>query len=352
MAAPSPTPASSAGGLAGLVASVAAAVAGLAASAMLLVDYVRPAPVFCAEGGGCDALKHTVFAMPFGVPLPVVGLAGFVALGASALVPGRRARRAQVALAACAGLAGAALLALQALLGHLCPYCCVADGGGVLSLAIAAFRLRTERPGARVGGWGASLGGAASLVAAAAVPLAAGLHVDPTPQVIRAEIAQAPAGVLTVVDFVDFECPFCRMVQAELAPVLESHRGKIHLVRRQVPLTMHAHARDAARAACCAQRLGQGDAMADALFAADVDELTPEGCEKIAASLGLPLDPYRACIASPATDASIDADKAEFKAAGGYALPTLWIGQTPVIGAQPREELAKGVHEALAKLGS
>jgi uncharacterized membrane protein/protein-disulfide isomerase len=330
--------------------SLVLALAGIVASSMLVVDYLRPAPVFCSEGGGCEALKHTPFAMPLGIPLPLLGLAGFAALGAWALVPGKRARVVQLVLAVGAGAVGLSLLVMQVLYGHFCPYCCVADTSGLLSLGIAWLRVRSDDEG-RVGlGW--ISGGAASMVAAAAVPLGLGFHADTTPQAIHDEIAKAPAGQVTMVDFVDFECPFCRMTHAELEPVLESHRDKIHLVRRQVPLTMHPHARDAARAACCSEKLGKGDEMANALFTAEVDDLTPAGCEKLAEKLGLPLDAFRACVQSPATDAAIDADKSEFKAAGGYALPTIWVDETPMIGARPQEDIAKIVDAALAKRGS
>jgi len=332
------------------MASLAVALAGIVASSMLVVDYMRPAPVFCTEGGGCEALKHTIVAMPFGIPLPLVGLAGFVALGAWSLVPGRRARYVQLGLAIGAGLVGLMLLVLQVLLGHFCPYCCVADVSGVLALLFAGLRLRARDEGHLAMGW--SFGGAGAMVAAAAVPLGTGFHANTTPQAIHEEIAKTPAGLVTVVDFVDFECPFCRMTDAELEPVLASHRDKIRLVRRQVPLTMHPHARDAARAACCSEKLGKGDEMATALFTAEVEDLTPAGCEKLAEQLGVPLDAYRACVQSPATDASIDADKDEFKAAHGYALPTIWVDDTPMIGARPREDIEKVLGEALAKSGS
>jgi len=334
----------------GLVLSLALAIAGIAASSMLVVDYVRPAPVFCVEGGGCEALKHTVFAMPFGVPLPLIGLVGFVALGAWSLVPGKRARFVQLGLAAGAALVGLMLLTMQFLLGHFCPYCTVADTSGLLAVGIAYWRVRVDDVAPSGRGW--SFGGAGSLVAAAAVPLVTGFHANTTPQVIQDEIAKARAGEVTVVDFVDFECPFCRMTNEELEPAIESHRSRIHLVRRQVPLTMHPHARDAARAACCGEKLGKGDEMAQALFTAEVDDLTPDGCEKLAEQLGLPVEAFRACVQSPSTDASIDADKAEFKAAGGYALPTIWIDDTPLIGARPREEISTLVHAALGRRGS
>lgn len=339
----------------GLGASLVPAAAGIAASAMLLVDYVRPAPVFCSESSGCEALRHTIVAAPGGVPLPAVGLLGFIALAASAIAWGSRARALQLGLASVAAVVGVMLLSLQVLFRHFCPYCAVADASGLASLAAAAWRYgqrgRVEEVARR---WRIVGGGV--VAAAAAVPLVAGFRVNTTPKVIHDEMAQTAALLgsheVTVVDFVDFECPFCRMTQAEIEPVLASRRSQVRVVRRQVPLQMHPHARDAARAACCGEKLGQGDAMADALFSADVDDLTPAGCEKIAERLGLPLDAYRACVQSPATEAAIEADRTEFKAARGYALPTIWIDDTPLIGAQDRDEVARIVDEAIAKHGS
>jgi uncharacterized membrane protein/predicted DsbA family dithiol-disulfide isomerase len=325
-------------------------VTGLAASAALLVDYLRPVPVFCAEGSGCDAVRHTPFATPLGIPLPALGVAGFFVLGTVVLWPGRRARLTQVVLAAVAALAGCLLLALQYLLGHFCPYCGVADASGVATLAAASWWV--ARPaGAPASRW-VSLGGAVLMGAAVGVPLAVGLYKPViVPKVIEAEMARTPRGALTVVDFVDFECPFCRMTQKELEPVLEAHKDRLHLVRRQVPLRSHAHAHDAARAACCAEKLGKGDAMAASLFGADVEALTPEGCQKLAEQLGLPADAYRACVVDPSTDASIEADRAEFQAAGGFALPTLWIGRRQLVGAQSGEEITKAVDAELKASG-
>ena len=74
--------------------------AALVASSLLLVDYVRPAPVFCAAEGGCGIVKRTVFAYPLGIPTPLIGIGGFLAIGLAQLLPGRRARIAQAMLAA------------------------------------------------------------------------------------------------------------------------------------------------------------------------------------------------------------------------------------------------------------
>ncbi len=190
------------------------------------------------------------------------------------------------------------------------------------------------------------------MVAALGVPLAVGLSADAVPQVIHDEMAATPHGLVTVVDFVDFECPYCRATNAVLEPLLEARKGEVRVVRRMAPLTrIHPHAMDAARAACCAQRLGKGDEMAEALFAAPVEDLTPEGCERIAERLGLPSTAYRACIADPTTDISIDADRAEFRAARGLALPTIWIDGAVLIGLQTSEQLASALDKAVVHVG-
>lgn len=335
-----------------LVASLAPVLAGLTASAALAVDYLQPRPVFCSEDGGCAALRQSVFAAPLSIPLPVVGLAGFLALGVASLLPGRRARVAQVALATASSLVGALLLATQWALGRFCPFCCVADASAIASAFVAWWRF-LRAPDVPSPPRLLVFAGAGSMVLASLLPVAiGGWLASRPPEAIRAEIARTPSGQVTVVDFVDFECPYCRVTNAALAPLLEEHKPRLRVVRRQVPLHMHPHALDAARAACCGEQLGRGDAMASALFSAPVDSLTREGCEKLALSVGLPIDAYRRCVGDPRTDESIDADRAVFKATGGYALPTIWVDGQALIGAQSREDLEKVIVKALARAGS
>jgi uncharacterized membrane protein/predicted DsbA family dithiol-disulfide isomerase len=332
-----------------LLSSIVPALVGLSASSMLAVDYVRVAPVFCTEAGGCDAVKHTPFAAILGIPTPFFGLVGFAAIGIAALVHGRRARRAQLGFSAVAALVGVSLLAIQVRLGRFCPYCCAADACGVAALLAAVGRVRrvSERVPVAL-----SVAAGVCLGVAALLPVGVGMRGTPgVPAVIRHEMGATAAGQVTVVDFVDFECPFCRMTNGSLEPLLAAHRDRIRLVRRQVPLRIHAHAMDAARAACCGEQLGQGDAMATALFGTDVKQLSREGCEGIALRLGMSLPAYRACVADPKTDARIEEDRSEFKAAGGFALPTLWIGEVQLVGAQPAGALAVTLDRALARAG-
>jgi predicted DsbA family dithiol-disulfide isomerase len=170
------------------------------------------------------------------------------------------------------------------------------------------------------------------------------------PPAIAAELERTPHGMVTIVDFVDFECPWCRAMNAELEPVVEAHKSQLRVVRKQVPLRMHPHAMDAARAACCGEQLGSGDAMADELFKSE--DLTPAGCEKIAEKLGINLASYRKCVSDPSTDERIRSDSESFRSSKGHGLPTIWIGDQKLEGARERPVIEQAVTEALVRAGS
>lgn len=321
---------------------------GLAMSAMLLVDYVRPAPIFCEENGGCDVVKRTVFAALFGIPTPVFGLVGFTVLAVLALLRGKRPRIAHVVVALGAALVAMGLLFVQLLMGVYCKYCVVVDISALALLAGTLVRAKTAWDPPPGHNFPAAL---ASLFAlAVALPLGFGfLQPIQVPPAIAAELKKTPRGMVTIVDFVDFECPFCRMTHEELSPIVAELRPRLRVVRKQVPLRMHPHSMDAARAACCGERLGKGDAMADALFSAPIEELTPEGCEKIAASLGLDSAAFRDCVKDPKIDERIQSDVAEFKASRGHGLPTIWINTQKLEGAQPGPVLESAIKNALSQ---
>jgi 2-hydroxychromene-2-carboxylate isomerase len=85
------------------------------------------------------------------------------------------------------------------------------------------------------------------------------------------------------------------------------------------------------------------------LLNTDVENLTPDGCEKLASGLGLESAAYRACVQDPATQSKIDADKEEFHAAKGKGLPTIWVNDTPLLGEQSQEMLEDAVKSAIKK---
>jgi uncharacterized membrane protein/predicted DsbA family dithiol-disulfide isomerase len=327
--------------------------AGLGVSAILLVDYVRASPVFCAEGGGCQAVRQTPLAMPFGVPMPMVGLIGFACLGGLCVSRGKRVRAVHCAIGLFATSVAVGLIAAQLWMGDVCVYCMTADISACAVGAAAFWRFR--------GRWDMDVSMAVRIAAGAVLVLTPTvllvlgfLWKAGVPSVIAREMRRTPKGLATVVEFVDFECPYCRMEQDELKPMLEAEKRRVHVVRKLVPLArIHPHAMDAARAACCGEALGMGDAMADALFRAPVEKLTRAGCEKIAKDLGLDEARFASCIADPNTDARIAADRRTFDGAAskGDGLPLLWIGDKKVMGAEEPSALRRALDEAIAKTG-
>ena len=112
-------------------------------------------------------------------------------------------------------------------------------------------------------------------------------------------------GKINVVEFADYECPFCRLLHDRLKAIIKDYPGKVNFVRLNMPLQSHPSARHAARAGLCAEAQGKGDAMADRLFSAE--DLSPAANRRAAAELGLDVAEFERCVASPDTDKKIDA---------------------------------------------
>jgi protein-disulfide isomerase len=137
-------------------------------------------------------------------------------------------------------------------------------------------------------------------------------------------------GVVTVVELSDFECPYCRALHPVLDGVLAAHGERVRLVRISIPLPGHPHARDAARGYHCAQAAGRGEEMADVLF--NSTALAPADIAAYARALDLDPARFAQCVADPATDRRIDRDVTTVTAAGFDGLPSVWIGDTRILG--------------------
>jgi protein-disulfide isomerase/uncharacterized membrane protein len=324
-------------------------VVGIGASSLLLVDYLRPAPLFCGAGGGCDQLRHSPFSSWFGVPTPLFGVLAFAALAVVGVLRGERARQIHMLVAAGVCVVGAFLLALQLVLRTFCVYCTFVDLSALASLATAYFRVReaADRPEGR--NWLAIPLGAVG--AACFLPLSMGLLAphEPVPEVIAEEAKRTPPGKVTIVDFIDYECPFCRRTHADLQSVVEPHKDRVRVVRKNVPLdALHPHARAAARGAVCADDQLAGDAMSDLLVATPTLEFTDEGLVRLAKRLQLDEQRFRLCLQDPVTDKRIEADREVFRASGGQGLPTIWIGDRKIEGMRGPEALKTALDAALA----
>jgi protein-disulfide isomerase len=187
--------------------------------------------------------------------------------------------------------------------------------------------------------------GLASLVFA----LASSACTAPWPAAVRADLARAPEGGVTVVVFTDFQCPHCRRTHAALDAISLARPGRVRVMLRHVPLRMHPDAREAARAAVCAERLATPDvaeAFARALFT--TRELGDDNVASLAAGVSIDPAALRRCTEDPETEARIEKDRALFLDAGGEGVPLVYVGRTRFDGSPPREMLENAVEEALA----
>lgn len=318
----------------------------LTLSAMLLVDYTAAQPTFCAEGGGCAAVRASGYGYLGSVPVPAVGLLAFSALLCCTLFPLPWARRALQLGAALGALGGLAFLSLQLfVIGELCPFCAVVDVVGVSLLPVALWLRRAEgdsgpapeaKPAWR---W---------LLVAAVVVAAPLLYPKLRPQTPLPS-ALAPyvdGGKLTVIEFADFECPFCRRLHPVLHELVEARGDSIHFVRLNHPLPFHRFAEGAARAYLCADAEGHGDAMASRLF--EAESLEAEHLLVLAQEEGLDLPAFGACLTADETSARLERESALFETVGLRGLPSTFIGDELIVGAQPREVIEAALERAAA----
>ena len=300
------------------IVAVVVAVIGFGASIASLVDYLGPQATFCTESG-CATVRASGWAHPLGIPMPIFGIVFFSTAIALSFIHRPRMRLVW-------SLGGAAvslgLIGLQAFSIHAwCKLCLVADPSALLYAASVLAGAATLRPTWR-----------ASAIAPGALLVVLGLGLwthqeapppKPAPEVV---LKEQKAGVVTIVEFVDFECPFCRALDKKLRVALERTKKPVRFVRKMVPLPSHAHSVPAAMAYCSAEAQGVGDEMARRLFETPPDDLTPATCEQIAVELGCDVEKYRAMFASAELRARIERDMADAQAAELEGFPTIFIG--------------------------
>ena len=161
--------------------------------------------------------------------------------------------------------------------------------------------------------------------------------------------ALGPADALvTIIEFADFECPYCRKVQPTLAELRRRYGDDLRVVFRHQPLAMHTRAKEAARAAVAADRQGQFWAMHDALFALD-SGIASADFSVLAAELGLDVDRFRADMADPTLDQVIEDDQEVAANFGAGGTPAFFINGRPISGAHPVEGFVGVIDEELAK---
>jgi len=141
---------------------------------------------------------------------------------------------------------------------------------------------------------------------------------------------------ITIVEFSDFQCPYCGHVEQTLSRILKDYDGKVRLAFKNLPLSFHPKAMPAHMAALAAGEQGKFWEMHDKIFANQA-EMAPATYERYAEELGLDMQRFKRDVDSKALQAKIDADKREAAGLGVSGTPAFFIDGYYLSGAQPYE---------------
>ncbi len=362
-----------------LVASAALAALGLVLAGVLAVEHARAhagATSFCAINDfvNCDRVATSGYSVVLGLPVAVWG--GF-AYGLALLlsIAGLRARRPHATwpaglLFVLGALAAAAAVTLalvsELAIGALCLLCAGSwlvsgalfaaawrathpDGvGAALRADLALLRRRLPRTAAVLVAGGACVALASAAYRAGGTPYWD--HAAKPVPVPRTASAVAPAaarsgGATVIVEFSDYECPFCAMAHEETNALLAT-RADVRLVRKNFPLDtacnpllkrqMHEGACGLAAAAICAEEQGKLEAMSDALFRNQKQKLP---LAELAKQVGVDPRAFQACLGASSTERRLQQDIAAGIAIGIKATPTYVVDGVAYSGKLPIEAL-------------
>ncbi|HVT57797.1 MAG TPA: thioredoxin domain-containing protein [Thermoanaerobaculia bacterium] len=156
---------------------------------------------------------------------------------------------------------------------------------------------------------------------------------------------------VTIVEFSDFQCPYCSRLTPTLEQVMSKYGNKVRIVFRQFPLPIHDKAAKAAEAALCANEQGKFWEMHDAMFK-DQSGLAVDGLKSKAATLGLNAQSFNSCLDSGKETPAVQADLKAGQQAGVQGTPAMFVNGRFINGAQPFETIAGIIDDELKRKGA
>ncbi len=204
--------------------------------------------------------------------------------------------------------------------------------------------------------WGPGSGATAAVTQQqAAAPVAQAPAAQQAPQYQRYDIPTAgfPSlgpddAPIVVVEFSDFQCPFCRRFHDETyQSLLDAYPGQIRFVYRNLPLTsIHPNAMPAAVASLCANDQNAYWDYHEKLFSSE--QLDEETYIRYAADLGLDTEKFTSCLSSGSHDAEIQDDMDFAINLGVQSTPTFFVNGLAIVGAQPLTNFQQIIEKELA----
>ena len=151
---------------------------------------------------------------------------------------------------------------------------------------------------------------------------------------------------IEIIEFADFQCPFCQAASPTVTRVLTTYGDRIKLVFRNYPLASHPQARPAAEAAQCANEQGKFWPYHDRLFG-EPNKLSEAELKQTAAALGLNAPQFNKCVDDHKYRSVIDADAEAGNAAGVTGTPAFFVNGRLLSGAQPFDVFKRVIDEEL-----
>lgn len=155
---------------------------------------------------------------------------------------------------------------------------------------------------------------------------------------------------VTIVEFSDYECPFCARAEPVLKQLLAEYPGKVRLVLQQFPLGGHANAPKASEAALCAGEQGKYWEMHELLFAGQ-GALGVDALKGRARSLPIDAARFDACLDSGRMAPVVEANRKLGQEIGVDATPAFYVNGRPLSGAQPIERFRELVNHEISAPG-
>lgn len=159
--------------------------------------------------------------------------------------------------------------------------------------------------------------------------------------------ADAP---VTMVEWSDYQCPFCRRAHPTVEQLLTEYKGDIRFVYRDFPLSFHQHAMPASEAAHCALDQGKFWEYHKNLFEVQGD-LSEADLSKRASDVGLDGAAFTACLKSKKFDGDIQSSMSAGSALGVTGTPAFFINGRMLVGAQPIDKFREVINDELTRKG-
>ncbi len=156
--------------------------------------------------------------------------------------------------------------------------------------------------------------------------------------------ADAP---ITIVEFTDYQCPYCQAAQQYVDRVMDAYKGQVRLVYQEFPLDFHPQAKPAGRAARCAGEQGKFWEMHTGLLRTP-GTFDEADLKTRAAGLGIDTAKFGACVTSDKYDGVIQKAVENGRSVGVSGTPTFFLNGRSFSGAQPFEVFERMIEEELA----